>query len=49
MQLGLLLLVATPMARVVAALVGFVRQRDLVYVVVSSLVLATLLYSLLAS
>ncbi len=48
-QLGLLLLVATPLARVAAALVLYVRQRNRLYIVVSSLVLGTLLYSLLAS
>lgn len=48
-QLGLLLLVATPIARVAASLVGFIAQRDRLYIVTSSLVLAALLYSLLAS
>ncbi len=48
-QLGLLLLVATPIARVIGALVAFALRRDAKYVVVSSLVLAALLYSLLAS
>jgi uncharacterized membrane protein len=48
-QLGLLLLVATPIARVIGALVAFALRRDLKYVVISSLVLAALLYSLLAS
>ncbi len=49
MQLGLLLLVATPIARVIGALAAFAWRRDLTYVVISSLVLAALLYSLLAS
>ncbi len=48
-QLGLLLLVATPLARVVAALVMFIRQRNKLYIAVSALVLGTLLYSLLAA
>ena len=48
-QLGLLLLVATPIARVIGALVAFALRRDAKYVVISSLVLAALLYSLLAS
>lgn len=48
-QFGLLLLVATPIMRVVGALVAFALRRDLQYAIVSSLVLAALLYSLLAS
>jgi uncharacterized membrane protein len=48
-QLGILLLVATPIARVIGALVAFAMRRDVTYVVVSALVLAGLLYSLLAS
>jgi uncharacterized membrane protein len=46
-QLGLLLLVATPIARVAFSLVAFLRQRDRLYVVVTMLVLSVLLYSLL--
>lgn len=46
-QLGLVLLIATPIARVVMAIVGFQLERDYMYVVVSSIVLAVLLYSLM--
>jgi uncharacterized membrane protein len=46
-QLGLLLLIATPVARVVFAVVGFALERDRLYVVVSSIVLAILVISLL--
>lgn len=45
-MLGLLLLIATPVARVVMCVVGFVFERDKLYVAVSSVVLAILLYSL---
>ncbi len=45
-QLGLLLLIATPVARVVFSLLAFAIQRDVTYVVVTSIVLSTLLYSL---
>ena len=45
-QLGLLLLIATPIARVVLAAVGFAFERDHLYVCVSLIVLAVLLYSL---
>ncbi len=45
-QFGLLLLIATPIARVVLALVAFALQRDRMYVAVTAIVLAALLYSL---
>ena len=45
-QLGLLLLIATPVMRVVLSLVGFAWQRDRIYVLVSLTVLVLLLYSL---
>ncbi len=45
-QLGFLLLIATPVMRVALSLVGFGKQRDWTYVVVSLTVLALLLYSL---
>jgi uncharacterized membrane protein len=45
-QLGLLLLIATPVARVVLAGVGFLMERDQLYFWVSAIVLTVLLYSL---
>lgn len=45
-QLGVLLLVATPIARVVFSLFTFSWERDWTYVVVTLIVLAVLLYSL---
>ncbi len=45
-QLGLLLLVATPVARVVFSLVGFALERDRTYVVATAIVLAVLVYGL---
>jgi uncharacterized membrane protein len=45
-QLGVLLLIATPVMRVVLLLVGFLWQRDLLYTAISLSVLALLLYSL---
>lgn len=47
-QLGLLLLLATPVARVLLSAIGFVRQRDWLYVALTLTVLALLLASLLA-
>ena len=46
-QLGLLLLIATPVARVVCAMVAFALQRDWLYVSVTVIVLSVLVYSLL--
>jgi uncharacterized membrane protein len=48
-QLGLLLLIATPVARVVFSAVAFAVERDYMYVVITLIVLGVLLYSLLAS
>jgi uncharacterized membrane protein len=45
-QAGLLLLIATPVARVVFSVYAFARERDWLYVGVTLLVLAILLYSL---
>lgn len=45
-QLGLLLLIATPIARVALSLLAFFKQHDRVYVVVTAIVLGVLLYSL---
>lgn len=44
--LGLLVLIATPIARVVFAILGFARERDLLYTVISFVVLAILVFSL---
>jgi uncharacterized membrane protein len=46
-QLGLLMLIATPVARVAIAVVGFALERDRLYVVVSLIVLLILLASLI--
>lgn len=48
-QLGLLFLIATPIARVAFSIVGFMLERDRMYVVFTLIVLAILLYSLLGS
>jgi uncharacterized membrane protein len=47
-QLGILLLIATPIARVALSLVGFAIEGDRKYVLITSIVLAVLLYSLIA-
>jgi uncharacterized membrane protein len=45
-QPGLLLLIATPVARVVFSVFAFARQRDWTYVSITLVVLAVLVYSL---
>ena len=45
-QLGLLLLIATPVARVIFTVFAFAYERDWTYVVITLIVLALLLYSL---
>ncbi len=46
-QLGMLLLIATPVARVVFSIFAFLSERDYLYVTISTIVLAVLLYSLI--
>jgi hypothetical protein len=46
-EIGLLALIATPVARVVFSLAAFARERDRVFVAITLLVLVVLLYSLL--
>lgn len=46
-QLGLVLLIATPVARVALTLGAFLFQRDRLYVAITALVLALLLYGLI--
>jgi uncharacterized membrane protein len=48
-QLGLLLLLLTPVARVLFSVLAFLRERDWLYVGVSSLVFLILLYSMAGS
>jgi len=45
-QLGLLLLIATPVVRVIFSVFAFLVERDSLYVLVASIVLAVLLLSL---
>jgi uncharacterized membrane protein len=45
--LGLVLLIATPVARVAFSVVAFLLQRDRAYVAITLIVLAVLLFSLM--
>jgi len=48
-QLGLLLLIATPIARVISSAVAFALEGDRMYLLFTLVVLAVLLYSLFGS
>jgi uncharacterized membrane protein len=48
-QLGLLLLIATPVARVAFSIFGFAEEHDRMYVVITIIVLLVLIYSLMGS
>jgi uncharacterized membrane protein len=45
-EIGLIVLIATPVARVIFSLIGFAIERDWMYVGITSIVLAILLYSI---
>ena len=45
-QLGLLLLIATPVARVLFSAIAFAMERDRMYVVITLIVFAILMFSL---
>jgi uncharacterized membrane protein len=45
--LGILVLIATPILRVAFCVVGFARQKDRLYVLISTSVFAILIYSLI--
>ena len=45
-QLGLLILIATPIARVAISAVAFARRRDWLYTAFASIVLAALLFGI---
>jgi uncharacterized membrane protein len=48
-QLGILILIATPVARVAFSVFAFAEERDRLYVIVTLIVLALLLFSLSAT
>ncbi|WP_415328272.1 DUF1634 domain-containing protein [Chryseobacterium sp. MMS23-Vi53] len=44
-QLGILLLIFTPLMRIIFALIGYLKEKDYIYVVISSIVLAIMAVS----
>jgi uncharacterized membrane protein len=47
-QAGILLLIATPVARIAFSLAGFIRERDRLYIIISFIVLTILIASMLS-
>jgi uncharacterized membrane protein len=45
-QFGLLLLIATPVSRVIFSIIGFLFEKDYLYVIISLIVLIILAYSI---
>jgi len=46
-QLGIILLIATPIARVLTSAIGFVAEKDYLYVTITLVVLAIIMFSML--
>jgi uncharacterized membrane protein len=46
MQLGILVLIATPVLRVIFSLIEFLIHRDWIFVLITAIVISTLFYSL---
>ncbi len=46
-QLGILLLIFTPVVRIIFALAGYLKERDFTYVIISLIVLGIILFSFL--
>jgi uncharacterized membrane protein len=45
-QLGLFILIATPVARIVFSVIGYIREKDYLYVIITLIVLGVILFSL---
>lgn len=46
-QSGIILLIATPVARVLFSIIGFIKEQDWLYVLIASIVLAIIITSML--
>ena len=44
-QLGILILILTPLMRIIFALVGYIKEKDITYIIISILVLFIMLIS----
>lgn len=48
-QAGILLLIATPISRVIFSIIGFLFEKDYLYVIISLIVLGIITYSILSA
>lgn len=48
-QMGILLLIATPISRVIFSVIGFLFEKDYLYVIISLIVLGIISYSILSA
>jgi uncharacterized membrane protein len=48
-QLGILILIATPISRVIFSVIGFFFEKDYLYVIISLIVLGIIAYSIFSS
>ena len=46
-QLGILLLIFTPVVRIIFALAGYIKEKDYTYVIISCIVLGIMIFSFL--
>lgn len=44
-QLGVVLLIATPVARIIFSIIGFIREKDLLYIFIALIVLGIIIIS----
>ena len=47
-QLGILFLIFTPLMRIIFALIGYLKEKDYTYVIISGIVLGIMVFSFLA-
>ena len=47
-QLGVVLLIATPVARIIFSIIGFAKEKDRLYIAIASIVLAIILTGVLS-
>lgn len=47
-QLGILFLIFTPLMRIIFALIGYLKEKDYTYVLISTIVLAIMVFSFLS-
>ncbi|MGZ3938857.1 MAG: DUF1634 domain-containing protein [Flavisolibacter sp.] len=45
-QLGLFILIATPIARIVFSIIGYILERDYLYIIITLIVLGVILFSI---